>query len=91
MIRIRYMLLATKTLVATLYLPIFSGLFLIGAMFLNAPFRYLNGKCTNIETCLLNRITLEIQQEGFWHFILAMWACGFLVVLIQMWIVWKRR
>lgn len=70
----------SRILMASLYLPILVGLALLGAITINAPFRYLDSACINIYTCLVDRVVVEMWNWEFWRFILAMWVCNLLVV-----------
>lgn len=87
----KLLLISLRILAGTLILPAGVGLLLIGSMIFNAPFSYILGRCTNLETCFLSRFSSELQNTDFWKFIFAMWICGIFIAIIQMYRDWSRR
>lgn len=87
----KLLLISLRILAGTLILPAGVGLVLIGAMIFNAPFSYFLGRCTNLETCFLSRLSSELQRSDFWKFIFAMWICGVFIVIIQIYRDWSAR
>lgn len=87
----KFLLVSLRILVVTLILPAGVSMLLIGVMLFNAPFSYFLGRCSSLDTCLLSRITSELQHSNFWKFIFAMWVCGIFVAAIQIYRAWRGR